>query len=153
MSPNACRARRLAPLARPLPFCPAWHPPHGHGHTVPPLPPSDRAERGPRQGRSSPKACIPEAIAALMPAPSSCDPAAATWTALACLRPAFHRLSSRLISLRKLLDYKAQNQTAEKISAHETIRRLHGGPLRDSETPPPLLRRAAAEVFRLASIS
>src|SRR3954447_11102815 len=45
------------------------------------------------------------------------------------------------------------NQTAEKNSAHETIWRLHGGPLRDSETPPPLLRRVAAEVFRLASIS
>src|SRR3954451_17484899 len=45
------------------------------------------------------------------------------------------------------------NQAAEKKSAHETISRLHGGPLRDSETPPPLLRRLAAEVFRLASIS
>src|SRR3954470_22523505 len=45
------------------------------------------------------------------------------------------------------------NQAAEKKSAHETIWRLHGGPLRDSETPPPLLRRVAAEVFRLASIS
>ena len=46
-----------------------------------------------------------------------------------------------------------ENQTGRKNSAHETIWRLHGGPLRDSETPPPLLRRVAAEVFRLASIS
>src|SRR3954451_10201177 len=121
MSPNSCRARRLGPLARPLPSCPALHPPHGYGHTVPPLPPSDRVERGPRQGRSSPKACIPEAIAALMPAPSSCDPAAAGETALACPRPAFYRLSSRLISLYKPLKYKAENQTAEKNSLHETI--------------------------------
>src|SRR3954470_17199670 len=49
--------------------------------------------------------------------------------------------------------FAPRNHTAEKKSAHETISRLHGGPLRDSETPPPLLRRVAAEVFRLASIS
>src|SRR3954465_12439023 len=29
-----------------------------------------------------------------------------------------------------------ENQTGRKNSAHETIWRLHGGPLRDSETPP-----------------
>src|SRR4051794_9239320 len=33
--------------------------------------------------------------------------------------------------------FAAGNQTAEKNSAHETISRLLGGPLRDSETPPP----------------
>src|SRR3954466_11184190 len=153
MSPNSCRVQQSAPLARPLPSCPASQLPRGHGHTVPPLPPSGRAERGPPRDRSSPPACNRAGKAAPMPAPSSCDPAAAVQTASACPRQAFHRLSSRLISLQKPLIYKGQNQTAEKNSAHETIWRLHGGPLRDSETPPPLLRRVAAEVFRLASIS
>src|SRR3954464_15103712 len=48
--------------------------------------------------------------------------------------------------------FALENQTGRKNSAHETIWRLHGGPLRDSETPPPLLRRVATEVFRPASI-
>jgi hypothetical protein len=47
--PTPSRARRSGPLARPLPSCPALHPPRERGRREPRRLPSGRAEQGPRR--------------------------------------------------------------------------------------------------------